>query len=72
MDDVKAFLSKYINWTFLISVLFIVNMCGILSLKADYFVDEIYTYGKINIIRFGDLTPMSNWRVCVARNFDIC
>ncbi len=51
MDDVKAFLSKYINWTFLISVLFIVNivnMCGILSLKADYFVDEIYTYGKAN------------------------
>jgi hypothetical protein len=48
MDQPKAFLGKYINWTFLISILFIVTICGVLSLKADYFVDEIFTYGKAN------------------------
>ena len=44
MDKLRVFLSKYINWTILISVLFIVAMFGVLSLKADYFLDEIYTY----------------------------
>ena len=48
MDQSKAFLGKYISWTFLISVLFIAVICGVLSLKADYFVDEIFTYGKAN------------------------
>ncbi len=48
MRQLKAFLSKYINWTFLISVLFIAVICGVLSLKAEYFVDEIFTYGKAN------------------------
>ena len=48
MDKLRVFLSKYINWTILISVLFIVAMFGVLSLKADYFLDEIYTYGKAN------------------------
>ena len=48
MDQPKAFLGKYINWTFLITILFIVTICSVLSLKADYFVDEIFTYGKAN------------------------
>ena len=48
MDKLRVFLSKYINWTILIAVLFIVAMFGVLSLKTDYFLDEIYTYGKAN------------------------
>ena len=48
MKQLKVFSSNYINWTFAISVLFIAAMCFVLSLKADYFIDEIFTYGKAN------------------------
>lgn len=48
MNRRKVSLIKHINWTFLITILFIATMCGVLSLKVDYFVDEIFTYGKAN------------------------
>lgn len=44
----KNFFNKYINWSFLIIILFITAMCVVLSLKANFFVDEIFTYGKAN------------------------
>ena len=48
MKQLKVFSSNYINWTFAISVLFIVTMCFVLSCKINYHVDEIFTYGKAN------------------------
>ena len=48
MRKLNVILSKQTGWTVIISVLFIVAMFGVLSLKADYFLDEIYTYGKAN------------------------
>lgn len=48
MGTLKNRLGKYIKFDVLLYVLFIAAMCNILSLKADYFVDEIFTYGKAN------------------------
>ena len=49
MDRFKAFLTKHISVSF-IAVFFIAAMCVVLSLKANFFVDEIFTYGKANYI----------------------
>ncbi len=49
MDRFKDFLTKHISVSF-IAVIFIAAMCMVLSLKANFFVDEIFTYGKANYI----------------------
>lgn len=48
MGTLKNWLGKYIKPDVLLCVLFIAAMCIVLSLKADFFVDEIFTYGKAN------------------------
>lgn len=44
----KNRLGKYIKIDVLLYVLFIAVLCIVLSLKVDFFVDEIFTYGKAN------------------------
>lgn len=39
---------KYMSWSLLIYVVFIATMVAILSCKANYHVDEIFTYGNAN------------------------
>lgn len=48
MDKLSVSLSKRINVFFFICILFIAVMCGVLSLKTNFFIDEIFTYGKAN------------------------